>query len=413
MKVWIVNPYGTLPSEGWREYRSSLLAKALAARGHKVTWWISDFEHRSKSYRNSGYIHDPLLPSDVRVISVHSSRYKKNISLGRIVYEISYGKEFERLALIEDSPDVLVMGDPSLFFCRYVLKYKNITGCKLILDVIDLWPELFIVALPNILKPIHRLIFYWLYKRRRNLVRLCDGLVAVSRDYLRIILKDQFKVPPNLVVYLGADVLAHNLISINQELNEELKLFKDKYSLIVVYAGTLGDAYDMEIIIAAVNQAKKRHLSIGFIVAGSGPQSHRFLEAAKSHASHLKFLGNLPSDYMRTIYANSDVGLLPYVADSTVAMPLKFYDYLAGGLAILSSLDRDVNEQITNHNLGLNYQPMEVSDLMEKLEWLVSNKEKVDAYKKNSKILSNSYDTQFQYQRYSEFVEEISLGRKS
>jgi hypothetical protein len=49
--IWIVNPYGTLPSEGWRDYRSYMLAKALANRGYQVLWWISDFEHRSKTRR--------------------------------------------------------------------------------------------------------------------------------------------------------------------------------------------------------------------------------------------------------------------------------------------------------------------------------------------------------------------------
>ncbi|MBM3349747.1 MAG: hypothetical protein FJY58_08650 [Betaproteobacteria bacterium] len=33
MKTWIVNPYGTLPGEGWRDYRSQMLAQALVALG--------------------------------------------------------------------------------------------------------------------------------------------------------------------------------------------------------------------------------------------------------------------------------------------------------------------------------------------------------------------------------------------
>ncbi|QWD48035.1 glycosyltransferase family 4 protein [Polynucleobacter paneuropaeus] len=413
MKIWIVNPYGALPSEGWREYRSSMLAKALASRGHEVIWWISDFDHRSKTYRKTGDIHDPLLPAEVRVVSVHASRYIKNISFGRIRYEESYGREFKRLALLEAPPDTIVMGDPSLFFSKNVLEYRNLVGSKLILDVIDLWPELFAVILPKGIRALHRLLFHRFYKRRSDLVAACDAVTAVSRDYLKIALKNQSKLIPNLVVYWGVDIHAHEISSINSEINNELSAFREKFSLIAVYAGTLGDAYDMDIIIAAIKIAKARNLCIGFIVAGDGPRKESFSKLLQSHSSHMKFLGALPSSDMATLYSNCDVGLMTYVSGSTVAMPIKFYDYLVGGLAILNSLDRDVREAIFECNIGSNYQPMNAYDLMNKLEELASDKSKLDLYKENSKILAATYDTKSQYQNFSDFIERVVRDKKS
>lgn len=412
MKIWIVNPYGELPSEGWREYRSCILARVLAARGHEVIWWISDFDHRSKTYRASGEIHDSLLPAGVRVVSVHSSRYAKNISLERIRYEESFGEEFKRLATLEDPPDTIVMGDPSLFFSKNVLKYRNLVGSKLVLDVIDLWPELFAVALPKGIRAFHRILFHRLYKRRSDLVMACDGVVAVSRDYLGVALKGQPRLIPNLVVYVGIDIHAHEISSINSRLNDELSLFRSKFSLVAVYAGTLGDAYDMDTIIASIKIAKARDLPIGFVVAGNGPRKESFEKLLQSHPSHMKFLGALPSSDMATLYANCDVGLMPYVSGSTVAMPVKFYDYLAGGLAILNSLDRDVHELISEYDVGMNYQPMNVGDLIGKLVELASDKLKLNRFKAASKRLVNIFDTTPQYKRFSKFIEEISLGKK-
>ena len=159
MKIWIVNPYGALPSEGWREYRSFMLAKALAARGHEVTWWISDFIHRSKTYRACGEISDPLLPQGVSVIGVHSTPYSRNISWKRVKYEENYGLELVRIAEKKAVPDLIVMGDPALFFGRTILAYRNKFRCQMVLDVIDLWPELFTVALPKWLRPASRFFF--------------------------------------------------------------------------------------------------------------------------------------------------------------------------------------------------------------------------------------------------------------
>jgi glycosyltransferase involved in cell wall biosynthesis len=174
-----------------------------------------------------------------------------------------------------------------------------------------------------------------------------------------------------------------------------------------VYAGTLGDAYDMNIIIAAIKIAKARNLRIGFVVVGSGPHKETFLEAMQTNSSHMKFLGSITSSDMATIYANCDVGLMSYVSGSTVSMPIKFYDYLVGGLAILNSLDRGVHKVILKYKLGLNYKSMNIGDLINKIEELASNTSKLNLYKKNSKKLASSYDSEIQYQRFSEFIEGI------
>lgn len=407
MKIWIVNPYGALPSEGWREYRSFMLAKALAARGHDVIWWISDFIHRSKTYRASGQIIDPLLPQGVRVIGVHSTPYKRNISWARIKYEENYGRELIRLAAAEDTPDLIVMGDPALFFGGPILAYRKEVGCKLVLDVIDLWPELFTVALPKWLQPMSRLIFYPLYQKRRHLVSLCDGVVAVSRDYLNTVLGGQAASIYNLVVYWSIDNSSYYEAAINQKLYDDLNSFKSRFDLTAVYAGTLGDAYDMDIIIEAIKLSKSQNLPIGFIVAGDGPRLQSFVEMAAPYESHLKFVGALPASDMATLYANSDVGLMTYVTGSTVAMPIKFFDYLVGGLAILNSLERDVRDVIRDHEVGLNYLPKNCSDFLGKLKVLAVNKSKLKLLKNNSEALASSYDTKLQYRYFSEFIEKI------
>ncbi len=412
MKIWIVNPYGALPSEGWREYRSFMLAKALAARGHEVTWWISDFIHRSKTHRARGDISDPLLPPGIRVVGVHSTPYSRNISWERIQYEKSYGKEFLCLAVKEVAPDLIVMGDPALFFGSYILTFREKARCKMVLDVIDLWPELFAVALPKWLRPVSHFIFYPLFLRRRKLVESCDGVVAVSRDYLNTSLAGQDKKKPNTVVYWGIDTKSHNTAVVNSILDNELQAFRARFVLTAVYAGTLGDAYDMNIIIAAIKQSKAQNLPIGFIVAGDGPRKQSFADMTGPYASHLKFVGALPASDMTTLYSNSDVGLMTYAVGSTVAMPIKFFDYLVGGLAILNSLDRDVRAVIQEHGVGLNYHPSDIQDLIHKLKHLAQNPQELSILKERAKKLVTDYEAPMQYEQYSIYLEQFTKNRE-
>jgi hypothetical protein len=51
--VWIINPYGSLPSEGWRSTRTVLLARTLVECGFNVTWFLSAFSHIAKRTRPS------------------------------------------------------------------------------------------------------------------------------------------------------------------------------------------------------------------------------------------------------------------------------------------------------------------------------------------------------------------------
>jgi glycosyltransferase involved in cell wall biosynthesis len=407
MNIWIVNPYGTLPNEGWREYRSFLLAKALALRGHQVTWWISDFEHRSKSYRGRGILTDPLLPNGVRVIAVHSTPYKKNISIQRILYEVNFGKEWIKSAQNEPAPDLIVLADPALFYSSPVVEYRKKRGCKLVLDVIDLWPELFTVALPNFIRPLARSIFYPLFQRRRKLVNSSDGVVAVSHDYLSAVMQNQEPKPPCAVAYLGIDMAQQQSSTINTKLQAQLIKFRSQFSLTVVYAGTLGDAYDMNLLIKAVNRVNDDGRSIGFIFAGDGPKRRDVLDAANKFSKNMLFLGSLPASDLPTLYANADIGLMTYLPGSTVAMPVKFFDYLVGGLAILSSLDRDVRRLIEDHGVGLTYRPSDIEDFFRCLDTFDFDRYSLSIIRAKSRILADSFDSSVQYESFAKFIEVL------
>src|SRR5436190_13605923 len=92
MHIHLVNPYGTLPNEGWRKYRTNIIAELLAEKGHNVTYWISNIDHRSKTKRSD---EDTIIEINenltFRVIS--SLQYSGNGSLKRIQYEKYFAKK--------------------------------------------------------------------------------------------------------------------------------------------------------------------------------------------------------------------------------------------------------------------------------------------------------------------------------
>lgn len=402
MKIWIVNPYGTLPSEGWREYRSSMLARALAQRGHEVTWWLSNFEHRSKSFRADGRLTDSSLPSTVNIISVPSSFYAKNISLSRVRYEYLFGRNFIDIAEKATKPDVIVLADPSLFYSEPVMRYAKKTGAKVVLDVLDLWPEQFQVALLRFLRPLGRLIFLPLYRRRQRLVDAVDAVVGVTKDHLRAVNPPKGK--PSLVAYLGLDFNKF-VVDRQRAVPEKIQFFVQESDLVVIYAGTLGEAYDMGTVLTAAHMAINHNNRIKFIFAGDGPYSQSVRALSEHFPDNVLFIGKVSADELPSIYNLCHVGICSYSKDSTVTMPVKLYDYLAGGLFILYSIQGEIDTILSQNSCGIHYGPANHEELSMLFLKLASN---LDIKTKNIKSasLSEGFDERLQHSNMAHFIEQ-------
>ena len=401
--IWIVNPYGNVPSEGWRDYRSFMLAKALTKRGHLVLWWISDFEHRSKKRRADAVFNDPLLPANVKVVPVHSRPYDRNISFGRIAYEKSFGDGFAALAPGQEAPDMVVLADPSLFYSAQVLKFVDRVGCKLVVDILDLWPELFKVALPSGVRSLDKLWFSPLYARRRRLLERADGVVAVSKDFLAITNVALEKA--SCISYLGVDLRQFELPEASDE-SRRIKNFAQG-RLVVMYAGTLGDAYDIACVLETIEMCEQSRMPVSFVFAGDGPKRGEVESFCRKYVKSILFLGAVPSSQLPSIYSQCDVGLCSYAPESTVSMPVKLYDYLAAGLYVYSSLETEIADHLRDNQCGEMYRAGSAQSLLALIEKTLSDRVALAAGKKRAAMLGREFDSLVQHEKMAKFLLDL------
>ncbi|SNU90233.1 glycosyltransferase [Pandoraea sputorum] len=409
LNVWIVNPYGTLPDEAWREYRSSMLASALRAAGHRVTWWISNFEHRDKRFRTPRFERRELADGTI-VNIVPTTAYAGHISLARIKSEQVYARGVAALALSaqQDRPDLIVLAEPSLFFGGLILAMARRLGVPIVSDILDLWPELFTLVLPRPLRPLQRLVFAPLYWRRARTLRASRGIVAVSRDYLNIGLHAA-PGKPSLVSYLGVDVAsvrtaAKDAARVLAQLDIAPKVSGEIW---VIYAGTLGENYDIASIIGAMEDERLRQLPVRFLFAGNGPQREMLRAACNRSQGRARYLGTLEPASLNALYTQCDIGLSTYLEGSTVSMPVKFYDYLAGGLAVVNSLGREIGTQVTERRLGLQYGAGDARSLADALVALTEFPELLAEYRRNASEAAMAFDQRAQHDRYVQFLTSL------
>lgn len=410
MKVWIVNPYGSLPGEAWREYRSAMLAEAYARAGHEVTWWISNFEHRSKTFRSEGYA-EQRLETGVNVRIVPTTAYKSHVSVARIRSERNFARHIaERVkANPQDKADLVVLAEPSIFYGKYIVEMARGIGAKLVADIIDIWPEVFAMILPKPLRPFERLLLAPLYMRRAAILRACDGIVGVSEDYRDVGVRSAPSVPSD-VSYWGVDVaqMRSAMAAENGGVLQKLGLApKQPDEVWVIYAGTLGAGYDMESILKAARSERLRGKPVKFLFAGDGPQRGMLESACGEPGGNVVYLGRLDPNDLNLIYKYCDVGLSTYLAHSTVSMPIKFYDYLAAGMATVNSLEREIQRLIANQQLGRQYVPGNADSLAAAIETLVSDRKLLGHCKANSATLAPRFDQYVQHDAFVRFTETL------
>lgn len=398
MNVWIINPYGNIPGEGWRTYRTTFIADAFAAQGHQVTSWVSNIQHRSKEKRAEGWTTVHVNPN-YQINIVPSVPYQKHISLARVRYERTYAKNLRDRVLEQGAaafPDLIILGEPALFISDLILDLVKRLKCKLMVDVIDLWPELFGILVPKAFN----FIFFPFYQRRKRLFKKADALIAVAEDYLAIARRANARVP-HAVVYWGVElaelkgVLAPSFSSVLLRL-----LHKAPGDIWVIYAGTLGPNYDIKTIVACGHLLAERAPHIKLIVAGDGPLKHLL-------KSPLLYVGSLSSADVSLLYTQCDLALSSYVSGSTVSMPIKAYDYLASGLPLVNSLGRDLGQFVLQEQVGLPYVAEDAESMCAAVLTLASDVKLREQMRQNALALADRFDAKVQYKKVVEVAEEI------
>ena len=405
--MWIINPYGTLPSESWATYRSTMVAEALSAHGYQVSQFISNFEHRSKQFRTSGS-ERVTIGGRYAIRIIPGQGYAAHISLQRVRHERSFARNLLAAVKGEPPPDLVILAEPALFYYDILLgplivRHRSL----LVLDVIDIWPELFELVIPRGLRPLSPVLLAPLYRWRKRLYAHADAVVGVARDYTDI--GSRLAARPGVLaatVYWSSSAPPAASAPPGEAL-EGLLAGKGERDLWIVYAGTLGENYDIHSIVDVARRLPadvRDHRRVRFIVAGDGPL-RSLCEASASQ--DFVFVGRLAAAHLELLYRRCDVALCTYKGGSTVAMPIKAFDYLRHGLPIVNSLARDLGEFVQRDRIGLNYRPESSDSLYHAIVRLVRDEELRAECARNSRRLAGQFSPDRQYAIFVELIDRL------
>ncbi len=406
MTVWLINAYGPIPGEGWRDYRYTIIGRTLAKAGFDVVWWTSNFSHHFKAFRAHDW-EDRNIEPGFRVRLVPSPGYRNSISLRRVWNELHFAWRVYLRAKREARPDWIIATDPPQAVGRMAYWLACYWKCPLILDVMDLWPEQFALALPKRLRGLAPLAFSPLMALRKKNHTRADGLITLCRTDFEKIARQvpASRIVPSAIIFNGIDVPAFRSAA-EEPLTEVPLPGKPKNQIWAVYAGTLGDSYDISTLMHAAVLLHDRKINIRILIAGLGP----LLPALRAfirdrQLDNLIYLGRLRPAQLAGLYRLCDIGICAYGPDSLVSMPDKLYDYLASGLPIVSSLPGELFALLTDRCLGLPYAAGNPESLAIALEKLAVDAAERKAMGQRSFEVGNAFDRSIQYGILPGFLE--------
>lgn len=404
-KIWLINPYGPIPTEEWRDYSFSIFGKYLAEQGYEVIWWTSNFSHHFKEYRSKG-LEDIDITPGFKVRLIPTTKYKNNIGLGRIIRDWVFSIRTYQMGKKEESPDLIIYYESQLCLGYAAPALAKFHNCPLVYDQMDLWPELMIDSSPKYIQGFLRLILYPVFVKRKKVFKNLNGLIALAQPYLDHVLKiaPNIEEKPNEVIYNGINVSEFRLKMLRKSPVDLSKV--NTNNIKIIFAGSLGPSYDIYSILDVAKKINKQNLPISILIAGDGP-ARSDVEKAHEALPNLHYFGKMKPDELCTVFNICDIGLAAYGSSSNVEMPDKFYDYTAASLAIICSLKGEVLQKVVNHKVGLEYEGGNPDSLLDAIIKFSSGELDIEQFKINSFNLANEFSSESQNKKLLSFVEAM------
>ena len=222
--------------------------------------------------------------------------------------------------------------------------------------------------------------------------RNADKIIVISEDFKKNIMAKGVPEDKIVVVYNWVD--SQSITPVMPEDNtlfSEFDISKEKFR--VVYAGNLGNAQNISIIIDAASRLKGRE-DIAFVLFGTGGLENEIRERIeKEQLTNVRLLPLQPYERVSEVYSLGDVDIVSCKAGlGGSAMPSKTWSIMSTGRPVLANFDEGELKMILEKNdCGVFTKAGDVDAFVEAIEKMAANRERCQEMGRNGRqfILKN------------------------
>ena len=404
--IWLIKEGEPLPLSGEeRLMRTGSLARYLANRGHRVTWWASTFSHAKKEYIKNEYSESVVSEGETLVLLHSPVSYRRNKSPMRMEYHARLSREFRRHAAQMERPDVIVCSWPTPQFAWEAVRYGRENGVPVVIDVRDLWPDIYYRAVPDLLRGPANLVIRMM--RRRAKKTMCGAAAIVGMTDATVewgcALAGRPRGPFDMTVHIGAERPAID----GMELEKAKSWWKQQgitdSTWNICLFSTLSKQLDLDTAIDAIAILAGDYPQVRLVVGGKGDEEQRYKEKAAG-INQVVFAGWLDSVQMASLTSMSKCGLycIKNTDDFVDTFSNKAIQYLSAGLPIINSLKGFAACIFEENACGFTYEEGDPNSCAEAIRCLVedentrlqmaSNAENLFSHKFDSSVVNGQFE---------------------
>lgn len=346
----------------WYETRLKNVKKFFEHSGYEVQVYTSDYNHLTKLEKDK--------VKEIIYIPVY--KYKKNMSVGRLVSHSGFAKKIGKI-LKQEKPDIIYSLIPPNTLGVVCARYRRKNECKLIFDIIDLWPE----SMPGIPGKMKTFLYIWGWLRNYGLKKA--DYVITECKYYQITLKKFLKNNETDVLYL------------KKYSNKKPEFHYDNKIINICYLGKINYLLDISLICDFLAKLSKKKRVIIHII-GTGDKEKIFISKIRENAPkvEIKFLGKIFDENRKhEIFSKCHLALNVMHVDVKVGLTMKSIDYLEAGLPLLNSIQGDTQLFVEKYGAGFNINKECIDQIVEEISTL--SKEDWDNMHKAARKIFEKY----------------------
>lgn len=342
------------------------------------------------------------------MLTVHRFSLMKegnNPILRAIRYTLQCIKQFNRAAFTKEakSCDVMFISSTPPILGATAALVKKINHIPMVYNLQDIFPDSMagtgLAKKGGFLWKIGRVIENFTYLN-------ADKIIVISQDFKKNIMAKGVPEEKIAVVYNWVDEQAvHPVSKADNPLFEEFGLAREKFT--VVYAGNLGKAQNISIVVDAAKQLP----DIQFAIFGTGGLEEELREQiSKEGISNLHLNPLQPFERVSQVYSLGDICVVSCKAGlGGSAMPSKTWTIMSCGRPVIANFDEgELKEILENNNLGVFTHAGNVEEFVAEIKILSADKDRCETMGKNAReFILNNLTKEVGTKKYVEIIKSV------
>lgn len=329
-----------------------------------------------ESYKDKQYHYEEMSGLKVHRTSIYATTSKGIVKRLRNYFSFVWTSFFTGKKNITGPFDYVLCESPPLFLGISALRLAKRYKAKFIFNVSDLWPE----SAEKLGLVNNKIMLGAAYKLEKYLYKKSDLITGQTQGIVKNI---QHRFPDLITYWLPNGVDLSFFDPDNFDKSWRKKKGYDENDILILYAGIIGHAQGLEIILKAAEQLKSQK-NIKFILLGSGPLKKELIQMRdQMKLENVIFEDLVPKKEIPGIINSIDISLVPLKKLDIFkgAIPSKIFENCAMKKMLLLGVEGEAKELfIDEGEAGLFFEPEDPDSLKDQIEKVVSKPEEIKHY---------------------------------